>query len=184
MTRDGFQGLAEWSGELGGRWARAAGRADEQFDPLTAAALEALTPTAGQALLDVGCGTGGTTALLARLVQPGGSVVAIDPGRQSLELARAATDGLGVELLCEDAASYGFAPASFDGVFSRLGVMFFEDPAAAFANLHRATKPGGILAFTFHHSEDEPWVGVLESLFDAGFYLEATYPIRGDETHG
>jgi len=41
-----------------------------------------------------------------------------------------------------------------------------------------------MLAFTFHHSEDAPWVSVLESLFDAGFYLEATYPIRSDETKG
>lgn len=49
---------------------------------------------------------------------------------------------------------------------------------------HRVLKVGGILAFTFHHSEDEPWVAVLESLFDAGFYLEATYPIRSDETKG
>jgi hypothetical protein len=49
---------------------------------------------------------------------------------------------------------------------------------------HRMLKPGGVLAFTFHHSEDEPWVDVLESLFSAGFYLEATYPIRSDETKG
>ena len=40
------------------------------------------------------------------------------------------------------------------------------------------------MAFTFHHSEDAPWVSVLESLFDAGFCLEATYPIRSDETKG
>jgi putative DNA methylase len=49
---------------------------------------------------------------------------------------------------------------------------------------HRILKPGGLLSFTFHHSEDEPWVAVLESLFDAGFYLEAAYPIRSDETKG
>jgi len=49
---------------------------------------------------------------------------------------------------------------------------------------HRILKPGGLLAFTFHHSEDAPWVSVLESLFDAGFYLGATYPIRSDETKG
>ena len=48
----------------------------------------------------------------------------------------------------------------------------------------RILKPSGILAFTFHHSEDEPWVAVLESLFDAGFFLEATFPIRSDETKG
>lgn len=49
---------------------------------------------------------------------------------------------------------------------------------------NRILKPGGLLAFTFHHSEDAPWIDVLESLFNAGFYLEATIPIRGDETKG
>ncbi len=48
----------------------------------------------------------------------------------------------------------------------------------------RVLKPAGLLSFTFHHSEDAPWVSVLESLFDAGFFLEATYPIRSDETKG
>ena len=67
-----------------------------------------------------------------------------------------------------------------------------EDPDVFYKRLltecwreaNRLLKPGGTLSFTFHHSEDEPWVDVLESLFDAGFYLEATYPIRSDETKG
>lgn len=67
-----------------------------------------------------------------------------------------------------------------------------EDPNAFYRKIltdcwkeaHRILKPGGLLSFTFHHSEDEPWVDVLESLFNAGFYLEATYPIRSDETKG
>ena len=48
----------------------------------------------------------------------------------------------------------------------------------------RILKPSGILAFTFHHDKDAPWVSVLESLFDAGFYLEGAYPVRSDETKG
>jgi putative DNA methylase len=67
-----------------------------------------------------------------------------------------------------------------------------EDPDGYYENLlrlaweeaHRILKPGGILAFTFHHSQDSPWVSVLKSLFEADFYLEATYPIRSDETKG
>jgi len=55
---------------------------------------------------------------------------------------------------------------------------------ACWKEAHRILKPGGLLAFTFHHSEYKPWVAVLESLFDAGFYLAATYPIRSDETKG
>ncbi|TWW12207.1 hypothetical protein E3A20_02960 [Planctomyces bekefii] len=55
---------------------------------------------------------------------------------------------------------------------------------ACWLEAKRILKPAGLLSFTFHHSEDAPWVSVLESLFDAGFYLEATYPIRSDETKG
>lgn len=55
---------------------------------------------------------------------------------------------------------------------------------ACWREANRILKPAGILGFTFHHSEDAPWVSVLESLFDAGFYLESTYPIRSDETKG
>nr|WP_294509797.1 DUF1156 domain-containing protein [uncultured Rhodopila sp.] len=68
-------------------------------------------------------------------------------------------------------------PEDADGFYQRLLTQCWREA-------HRILKPGGILAFTFHHSEDAPWVSVLESLFDAEFYLEATYPIRCDETKG
>ena len=71
----------------------------------------------------------------------------------------------------------GTATGRPDGFYQRLLTQCWREA-------HRILKPGGILAFTFHHSEDEPWVAVLESLFDAGFYLQATYPIRSDETKG
>lgn len=83
-----------------------------------------------------------------------------------------------------------FAPKSLEAVANKFREP--DDPNAFYQRLlagcwgeaHRMLKPGGILAFTFHHKEDEPWVAVLESLFDAGYYLEATYPIRSDETKG
>jgi putative DNA methylase len=77
----------------------------------------------------------------------------------------------------EAVANRAREPEDPDGFYQRLLTQCWREA-------HRILKPGGILAFTFHHSEDEPWVAVLESLFDAGFYLEATYPIRSDETKG
>jgi putative DNA methylase len=77
----------------------------------------------------------------------------------------------------EAVANRAREPEDPDGFYQRLLTQCWREA-------HRILKPGGLLAFTFHHSEDEPWVAVLESLFDAGYYLEATYPIRSDETKG
>lgn len=77
----------------------------------------------------------------------------------------------------EAVANRAREPEDADGFYQRLLTQCWREA-------HRILKPSGILAFTFHHSEDEPWVAVLESLFDAGYYLEATYPIRSDETKG
>ncbi|WNB74597.1 DUF1156 domain-containing protein [Methylomonas koyamae] len=83
-----------------------------------------------------------------------------------------------------------YTPKTLEAVANKL--RHSDDPHGFYKRLltgawheaHRILRPGGLLSFTFHHSEDDPWVDVLESLFNAGFYLEATYPIRGDETKG
>lgn len=56
--------------------------------------------------------------------------------------------------------------------------------AACWAEAGRHLKDGGIMAFTFHHDNDNAWIDVLKALFEAGYYLVATYPIRSDETKG
>lgn len=56
--------------------------------------------------------------------------------------------------------------------------------STCWAEAGRLLKPSGIMAFTFHHNEDQAWVDVLKALFDAGYYLITTYPIRSDETKG
>ncbi len=71
--------------------------------------------------------------------------------------------------------------------------LYRSDPASEFcqkimtscwSETNRLLRPGGILAFTFHHNEDEAWAEVLRSLFDAGYVLVAVYPVRSDETKG
>lgn len=90
-------------------------------------------------------------------------------------------------------------PNSFNGEFSPKALEVVANEArepedsngfyrrlltASWKESYRVLKQGGMLVFTFHHSEDAPWIDVLESLFSAGFYLVSTYPIRSDETKG
>jgi SAM-dependent methyltransferase len=113
-------------------------------------------------LLDVGCGCGRTSLVLAERVAPGGEVTGLDISRPMLEVARerAADAHLpNVHFLEADAQTLALAPAAFDGVFSRFGVMFFADPTAAFRNLLIALKPGGRLAFVCWRSlAENPWM--------------------------
>ena len=130
-----------WNGEVGRRWVRRRATLDRAFAPLTAALLERAAPRPGERVLDVGCGCGTTALALAERVGAGGHVLAVDVSRPMLDhaRARAAADGgtrAPVEWLEADAAARGFGPP-VDLLVSRFGVMFFDDPAAAFANLRR-----------------------------------------------
>ena len=113
-------------------------------------AMECLALEPGRRVLDVGCGTGSTTIELARRVSPGGTAVGIDIAPSMLKAARSRAESQGVdtvEFVVGDAQSGDLGRGTFDAVFSQFGVMFFSDPAAAFANLRRALSDRGRIAF-------------------------------------
>jgi SAM-dependent methyltransferase len=93
-------------------------------------------------------------------VEPGGEVIGLDISRPMLEVARRRGEGVAnVQFREADAQTASLAPAAFDGVFSRFGVMFFADPTAAFRNLLAALKSGGRLAFVCWRSlAENPWM--------------------------
>jgi SAM-dependent methyltransferase len=109
-------------------------------------------------VLDVGCGAGATTLAVARALGPGSRCTGIDISAPLIATAtaRAAAGGAAnVTFIEADAQTYAFDAGSFDTVISRMGVMFFDDPVAAFANLRRAARPGAHLAFVAWRSRDE-----------------------------
>jgi SAM-dependent methyltransferase len=139
--------IANWNGAIGERWALHQESLDAQLRVFRERVLEAASLSPGARVLDVGCGCGDLTLAAARAVGPTGCVVGLDVSRPMLERARARAEGQpNVSFVEHDATTFA-ADAPFDAVISRFGVMFFADPAAAFANLRRATRPGGALTF-------------------------------------
>jgi SAM-dependent methyltransferase len=139
-----------WNTEGGAKWVVYQDRLDTLMAGVAARLLARAAPGAGERVLEVGCGTGALAMALASAVAPSGSVVAVDISRQLLARARerAAAAGAGpIEFLEADAQTHAFAAGAFDLLVSRFGVMFFDDPVAAFANLGRALGPGGRAGF-------------------------------------
>jgi ubiquinone/menaquinone biosynthesis C-methylase UbiE len=139
------QSFIEKGGEA---WARLQDRTDALIEPLGRIAIDRLGVVAGEQILDVGCGCGQTLLQLADLAGPSGSVLGVDISPPMLGCARERTAGRPtIALELGDAQVYSFAPGAFDAVFSRFGVMFFDDARAAFRNLHAAARSGGRLSF-------------------------------------
>lgn len=148
---------AFWNGPGGQGWLASYQRIERSIGELGADALAAANAQAGERVIDVGCGTGGTTASLSAAIGPGGHVLGVDVSELLIGAARAHALA-NATFVVGDAANHPFAPASYDLVFSRFGVMFFGDPVAAFGNFRRALKPSGRVVFLcWRTPKENPW---------------------------
>ena len=152
MTERTTAGNAEmrryWNEVAGPRWVGRQTAQEARNVEMLELLLAAAQPQSGERVLDIGCGTGVTTEPYAAAVGPQGHVTAIDIAQPMLDAARRRMDarGLGnVTLLLADAQVHALPQGHFDLLTSRLGVMFFADPVAAFRNLIGALRPGGRL---------------------------------------
>jgi ubiquinone/menaquinone biosynthesis C-methylase UbiE len=147
-----------WNGSAGARWVREQARLDRAFTPIQNEALRVAHAEPRERVLDVGCGCGASTAALAESVGVSGSVVGVDISAPMLGVARQRLEAQSQASFLETDAARATFTAPFDLVFSRFGVMFFDDRVAAFSNLRRALAPRGRLCFVCWQSRDEnPW---------------------------
>lgn len=159
---------SEWQGLVGRSWADLHVLTDRCFGGLTQRLLERIGDFPGNAVLDIGCGAGEVSLAVGR-ARPQAQVIGLDISADLLEVARKRGAQLGnVEFVEGNASNWlpdGFAP---DLLVSRHGVMFFDDPFAAFAHLRAIAAPGANLVFScFRSPRENPWASDVARMMDA-----------------
>jgi SAM-dependent methyltransferase len=156
----------EWDGEDGVYWARYHQEYERLLGVFDSTLVEAGAVAVDDRALDIGCGTGATTRALAARAGDG-SVLGLDLSGPMLRIAREAADREhvgNVGFVQGDAQVHPFPAESFDVAVSRMGCMFFGDPASAFANIGRALRPGGRLAITvWQEVAANEWITAIDS---------------------
>jgi SAM-dependent methyltransferase len=175
--------VAFWNGPGGRHWVHRQEAWDGVLAPVTSLALARARVRPGERVVDIGCGCGATTIELGTLVGPRGRVLGLDISAPMLARAAARLPhGLPVGLVQADATTHAFAKRGFDLLFSRFGVMFFAEPAHAFANLRAALRPGGRLVFVcFRTPQENPW---MMTPLKAAYAHVAPLPKLGPEDPG
>ncbi|HEX7863725.1 MAG TPA: class I SAM-dependent methyltransferase [Variovorax sp.] len=164
-SQSGDEQARLWNGPAGRAWVDTQATLDRLFQPFEDLLAAATSIGLGTRVLDVGCGTGATTLAFARLHGAEGRCVGIDISEPMIAAARsrAEREGTPASFACADAQTYAFEPESFDFIMSRFGVMFFDDPVRAFANLRHAASDGAELRFiAWRSAAENPFMTTAE----------------------
>lgn len=167
-----------WDGPDGARWARGAERYDTAIGDYHDDLSEAAAIRGGEVVLDVGCGCGWSSVAAGRA--GAARVLGVDLSREMLGVARARARAAGLDQVAFERADvqvHRLDAAAFDVAISSFGVMFFDDPIAAFANIARALRPNGRLAFVAWSALDRnEWQAALRDALDLGRHLPPPPP--------
>jgi ubiquinone/menaquinone biosynthesis C-methylase UbiE len=154
-----------WNGSAGRAWVETQEVLDQMFKPFENLLMEAVLAGRGGRLLDIGCGTGSTTLAAARLLGAKGHCIGIDISDPMIAAARAhaGREGTSARFIRANAQIHPFEPASFDMIISRFGVMFFDEPVRAFANLRRAARDeAGLRFIAWRSAAENPFMTTAE----------------------
>ena len=155
----------EWAGPMGEKWLANI----DGFEGMIAAVGEALMAKAdfapGERVVDIGCGGGGTTVDIAGAVGPEGAVLGVDVSPALVARARARAAGMtNVDFIVADAGTVQLDQPR-DRLFSRFGIMFFRDFAAAFANLRKMLRSGGRANFAaWAPASENGWIVDMQAV--------------------
>jgi ubiquinone/menaquinone biosynthesis C-methylase UbiE len=156
---------ALWNGPAARAWIEAQASVDRMFKPFEELLVDAVAAASPKMVLDVGCGTGGTTLAIARRLGDTGRCIGLDISEPMIAVARVRAEGEGsaAVFISGDAQVYPFEAEIVDMIVSRFGVMFFSDPVAAFANLRRAARDGAIVrCIAFRSAAENPFMTTAE----------------------
>ncbi|WP_280156398.1 class I SAM-dependent methyltransferase [Piscinibacter sp. XHJ-5] len=175
---------ALWNGLAGRAWVDAQHLLDAMYKPFEDLLVDAIPAGFAGRVLDVGCGTGSTTLALARRLAPGGRCLGIDISEPMIAAARmrAQQEGTPASFIRADAQTHAFETAGFERIVSRFGVMFFDDPVRAFANLRRAAASDAeLLCIAWRSAAENPFMTTAER---AAAALLPTLPARRQDAPG
>lgn len=149
---------------MGHAWVSQQAAISNVFTSVTSVSLAAAAAKPGEHVVDIGCGTGDTLLEFAKLVGPRGAVLGVDVSVPMLGFAEhrvAEAQCSNVSFALADATTHPFEPGRADLVYSRFGVMFFDDPVKAFSNIRSGMKADARLVFVcFRTMPESPWFRV------------------------
>ena len=163
-----------WNEKKGEIWVSLESKIDKMLGPLGDQAIKILKPKVGEKILDIGCGTGSTSQTLSKLVGESGIITGIDISKPILNFAQKQKENKkikNINFIQADAQNHQFSDLNFDAVFSRFGIMFFEDPISAFKNIKKSLSCNGRLTFVcWSKREDNDWINLSSNV--ASQFLE------------